>query len=63
MTLRCKFALVIVAACAVCVGCQKEDLGTSVPHKPHDLTGAKKGGGADMDLIPAPAGMKTGTPK
>ena len=63
MTWRSKLALCMVAIGAVSAGCGPEDLGTSVAHKPHSTTGPKKGGGADMDLLPAPPGIKTGTPK
>jgi len=63
MTLRSKKALGLLAIAVVCAGCPSGDLGTSVEHKPHALTGQKKGGGADMDLLPAPPGIKTGTAK
>ena len=61
-TLRSKHVLGIVAVGLACVGCFRPDLGTSVAHKPHPLIGLKKGGGADLDLLPAPPGMQTGTP-
>jgi len=63
VTLRFKAAVLIAVVVAVCAGCVKEDLGTSVPHKPHTLEDSKKKGAADMDLLPAPPGMKTGTSK
>jgi hypothetical protein len=63
VTWRFRLAIGLVAIGVLCAGCQKEDLGAEVAHKPHEITGPKKGGGADMDLLPAPAGMKTGTPK
>jgi hypothetical protein len=63
MTLHYKLGFGILAICLMCAGCSNGDLGTDVPHKPHSITGPKKGGGADLDLLPAPPGMKTGTPK
>lgn len=63
MTLHCKAAIGVLALVAACVGCGREDLGQSVPHKPHTIEDMKKKGGADMDLLPAPPGMKTGTIK
>jgi hypothetical protein len=63
LTLLFKLALGSLLAGMFCAGCMKPDLGTSVAHKPHSITGPKKGGGADMDLLPAPPGMKTGTIK
>jgi hypothetical protein len=58
-----KWRVALLASGAICAGCGSPDLGTDVPHKPHDISGAKKGGGADLDLLPAPPGMKTGTSK
>ena len=63
MTWRSRLLILAFVAGALCSGCMSPDLGTDVPHKPHAIGGAKKGGGADMDLLPAPPGMQTGTPK
>ena len=63
MTWLSRLGIALLAVGAACEGCGGPDLGTDVPHKPHDLSAAKKGGGADLDLLPAPPGMKTGTPK
>jgi len=63
MTSLFKTVVGILVVGATCAGCSSENLGTNVAHKPHALTGQKKGGGADMDLLPAPPGVKTGTPK
>lgn len=60
---RCRLGLGILVAGSLCAGCMGGDLGTSVAHKPHTVADTKKGGAADMDLLPAPPGWKTGTPK
>lgn len=63
MTSLFRSGLGVLAIGVMCSGCTIGDLGTDVPHKPHPIAGNAKGGGADMDLLPAPPGMKTGTPK
>jgi hypothetical protein len=62
-TLHFRVATGLALLAAICVGCGSGDLGTDVPHKPHSLEDSKKKGAADMDLLPAPPGMKTGTIK
>ncbi|MDR3692568.1 MAG: hypothetical protein P4L46_24525 [Fimbriimonas sp.] len=67
MTSLCKVVLGVVTVGLTVGGCVKPDLGESVDHKPHVIGGGpaqgKKAAGADLDLLPAPPGLKTGTPK
>ena len=63
VTLRFRTAIGAALVVAACAGCGTGDLGTEVPHKPHTIEDSKKKGAADMDLLPAPPGMKTGTIK